>query len=387
MLFKRKYFIFPALFSSALLLSACNNESDEEVKVTEKSDADSICIENAKEVTVSDGRSLCIGLTAFKAEAPFMAGFMAPGKTTHTVFVSDSDGNPVNVTNDEVVTAISQYPMMYMNAGHTHSAPFKHADTSAAEYGAYNFDIYYPMASTMMDGTSRGRWEYRVMISDNNGTADDDTDDKMHKVIFEPAVEMYMIEKKAFRAVGKNESDKYKNPMGMTPTRQYSAWLETIGKVSEGAADVKLYLTTQDMDHSSMAMTKPMSRSAEHGNGDMHVMGDKDSHTYPAIHAPMDMMGDTVTVTLHSEDGTTEVEIDSASVEVSTDDGENWTTLAAGMTHEEMGYYSGPVPMEAGEVTMLVKVTVNGNVMTKTGVTADGMDAEDIPALKFTASE
>lgn len=377
MLFNRKTVLYPVLLSSIALLSACNDDHDDD------NHAESACIESAKEVTTSDDRTLCVTLTAFKAEAPFTAGFMAPGKTTHTVFISDSEGNPIDVSNDDVITAIAQYPMMYMNAGHTHSAPFKSADTSAADYGAYNFDVYYPMSS------DNGRWEYRVKLTDNNGTASDTSDDMVHTVTFEPTVEMYMSSK-AFRVVGKNENDKFKNAMDMMPERQYSSWLESIGKVSEGAADVKIYLTTQDMDHSSDtgAMSKPGARDADHDHGSMdgHAMGDEDSQTYPAVYAPMDMNGTTMTLKLHATDNT-EVDVSTVSVEVSTDDGTTWTMLMAGMTHDDMGYYSGSVPMTAGDVTMLVKVTVNGNVMTKTGVMADGTEAEDLPALKFTAAE
>ena len=182
MLLKKKNYLFPVLLSSAFLLTGCPLDKDDD---EEDHHADSACLENAKEITTSDDRTLCVTLTSFKAEAPFSAGFKAAGKTTHTVFVSDSEGNPVDVTTDETVTVISQYPMMTMESGHMHSAPFKAADTSAAEYGAYNLDVYYPMPSAMMDGTVMGRWEYRVMITDNNGTADDDTDDTTLKANFE----------------------------------------------------------------------------------------------------------------------------------------------------------------------------------------------------------
>jgi len=383
--FERKAVLYPVLLSSIFLLSGCPfDDDDENEEIDPNANAASVCLGDAKEVSLSDDRTLCVNLDAFKAEAPFMAGFHAPGKVTHTVFVTDSDGNAIDVSNDDVVTSIKQYPMMYMNAGHTHSAPYQSADISAAEYGAYNFDTYYLMPSEMMDGTSMGRWEYRVKVVDNNGTADDDADDKTHTVTFEPTVNMIMSSK-AFRAVGKNENDKFKNAMGMMPERQYSAWLDSLGKVSEGAADVKIYLTTIDMDHSDMAMGKVRVRAE--GDHDMHGdMGGEDSQTFPGVHAPMDMMGSTMTLTLHDTENTA-VDVSTVDVEVSTDDGTTWTMLMAGMTHDELGYYSASVPMTAGEVTMQVKVTVNGNVMTKTGVMADGTDAADIPVLKFSASE
>jgi hypothetical protein len=416
MLLKRKSVLYPVLLSSVFILSACVKDKDETgLESTDNSEQgtllqsaandDSNCIEGAKTLTTSDGRVLCVVLTAYKAEAPFESGFMAPGKTTHTVFVSDTDGNPIDVSSDDVVTSISQYPMMFMNAGHKHSAPYKSADVSTAEQGNYDFDVYYPMPSAMMDGTSLGTWEYRVKISDNNGTVDDTTDDQIHTVTFEPTVEMYMSSK-AFRAVGRNENDKFKNAMGMMPSRQYSVWLESVGKVSEGTAKVKVYLTTQDMDHSlmdmdmdmdmehsSMSMEKTAARHEGHemtSENDMdseHTMSNTDSQTYPAIYAPMAMMGHTMTAMLHSEDGTTEIAIDSVNVEVSTDNGNSWSMLMAGMTHEDMGYYSASVPMSEGDVTMLVKVTVNGNVMTKTGVIADGVGANAIPTLKFSVTE
>lgn len=379
MLFKRKFVLYPVLLSSTLILSACNEDDDD-------GHTPSACNEGAKEVTTSDDRTLCVNLAAFKAEAPFTAGFMAPGKTTHTVFISDKDGNPIDVSSDDVVTEITQYPFMTMNSGHKHSAPYKHADESAAEYGAYNFDVYYPMASVDMSGDSMGTWEYRVMITDNNGTADDATDDKTHTVSFEPTVKMNMSTK-AFRAVSKNENDKFKSSMDLVSTRRYSAWLESLGTVADGVASVKLYLTTEEMDHSSMSM-KPGARDMDHDHGDMDMdSSDTDSQTYPAVYAPMDMDGMTMKVTLHGEDGTTAVDVDTVEVKVSTDDGANWTMLMGGMTHDELGYYSSAsVPMTAGDVTMLVQVTVNGNIMTKTGAAADGTDADAMPALKFIAA-
>lgn len=377
MLFKRKFIVYPVLLSSSLLLTACINDEDE-------TNAAAACIGDAKSITTSDERTLCVKLTAFKAEAPFMAGFNAPGKTTHTVFVSDSKGNPVNIGTDKVITAISQYPMMYMTE-HKHSAPYKAADTSVAEYGAYNFDVYYPMPSTM------GRWEYRVILSDNNGTADDATDDKTHTITFEPDVEMIMSSK-AYRAFARNANDKYKTAMGSEAVRRYSIWMESIGKVANGVAATRIYLTTEEMDHSSMAMAKVQARAEEHvhvhsDSADSGTMSDTDSHTYPAIHAPMDIMGSTMKVTLHGADGTTAVEVATVTVEASTDDGVTWTTLAAGMTHNELGYYSADVPMAAGDVTMLVKVTVNDNVMTNTGVADDGFEANAMPELKFSVTE
>ena len=374
MLLKKKIFLPSVLFSSVFLLTGCPLDKDDDEEHVE-----SACIDNAQEVVTSDDRSLCVSLTAFKAEAPFTAGLKGPGKTTHTVFISDSEGNPVDVTTDDVVSGVSQYPMMFMNNGHMHSAPYKAADTSAAEYGAYNFDVYYPM----------GRWEYRVLVTDNMGT-DDVADDKTHTVTFEPTVEMNMSTV-AFRAVGQNESDMYKNSMDLETKRQYSAWIDSVGAVVNSEADVKIYLTTQDLEHEAVpamaAMTKVSAREEEHvhNHESATAMGDMDSvdaQTYPAVHAPMDMMGTLTTLTLNTEVAGDTVDVATVTVEVSTDDGTVWTTLMAGMTHADLGYYSGTVPMTAGEVTMLVKVTVNGNEMYLNGVVDDGS-----PALKFMAAE
>ena len=371
MLFKRKFVLYPVLLSSVFLLSGCPLDDDDDEHA-----AASVCNDGGKEITTSDARSVCINLAAFKADVPFTAGFNAPGKVTHTVFVSDSDGTPIDVSSDDVLTEVAQYPYMTMDTGHKHSAPYREASLTAAEYGAYNLDVYYPMPST------NGSWEYRVLITDNNGTADDDTDDTTHTVSFTPEVNMIMSSK-AFRAVGKNESDQYKNSMDVVATRQYFNWLESVGKVVDGAADVKIYVTTVDKDHGDeMAMT-------DDGHDD-HVHGatGTDSQTYPSVYAPMDMMGATMTLTLHDAVDNAEVDVATVIVEVSADDGTTWTTLAAsGMDHDDFGYYNASVPMTAGDVTLLVKTTVNGNVMTKTGVAADGTDAEDIPELKFTAAE
>jgi len=381
MLFKKIFVLYSFFLSGAVVLSGCGLGTEG----SHEHSADSACIENAKEITTSDNRTLCVTLTSFKADSPFEAGFKAPGKSTQTVFISDSAGSPINVTNDAVITGISQYPMMFMNNGHKHSAPYKAADVTAAEYGVYNLDVYYPMPSVKMDGTSTGRWEYRVMLTDNNGTADDTTDDKLHTLSFEPAVEMLMSSK-VFRAIAKNESDTYKNAMGITAPRRYSVWLESVAKVVSGEAVVKVYLTAEDMQHSSMTMGKPTAREAEHVHGDGGAMGDADSQTYPAVHAPMDMMGTIMKTILHDAVGTV-ADVATVSVKASTDNGITWTTLTAGMTHKELGYYSAPVPMTAGDVDMKIKVTVDGNVMTKTGAAADGIETTAMPSLLFSATE
>jgi len=387
MLFKKESILYPVLLSSTFLLTGCEFGDDD---AEEASHEASICSESAKEIHTSDDRTLCVTLTSFKATAPLQSGFNAPAKSTQTVFISDSNGTPLNVENDEVITGISQYPMMNMDSGHKHSAPYSEADVTAAEYGAYNLDIYYPMASTM------GRWEYRIKLTDNNGT-EDTTDDKTHTVTFEPTVEMVMGSN-VFRGVSKNENDLFKNSMGIEATRQYSTWIESVGPVGENTADmatVKLRLTTQDMDHtdmSEMSMSKPSlnkvsPREEEHVHETAHSdgMADTDSQTYPAIHEPMTMMGSTMSVSLHAPDNEA-VAVSTVVVEVSTDSGTNWTALDADMSHEGLGNYSADdVPMAAGDVVMHVKVTVNGNVMTKTGVVADGVEAAQMPELKFTA--
>ena len=371
MLFKPKFILYPVLLSSVFLLSGCPFDDDDES-----------CSDGAKDLTSSDGRTICVSLSE--------EAFTAPGKITHKVFVSDLDGNPVNVSTDDVLTGISQYPMMTMPS-HKHSAPFKKADVSAAEDGKYSLDVYYPMPSEKMDGTPMGTWEYRISLTDNNGTVEDDTDDKTHTVHFAPTIKMAMADK-ALRAVGKNESDKFKNGMDLVSERQYSTWLESVGKIVDGVAETKIYLTTQDMDHSDMAMSGITAREEthvhDHGDMDSTSMGDTDSLSYPAVHEPMDMMGDTMTLNLYDAVAEAVIDVSTVTVAVSTNSGDDWTMLMAGMTHDDLGYYTASVPMDAGDVTMLVKVTVNGNEMTKTGVfSAENSAEENYPALKFTAAE
>ena len=188
----------------------------------------------------------------------------------------------------------------------------------------------------------------------------------------------------AFRAVAANSADKYKNSMDLETNRQYSAWIESVGAVASGEAQVKIYLTTQDMEHEAMVMAKVSAREEEHVHvhGSAMTMSDVDSQTYPAVHAPMTMMGTTTTLALNTTVAGETVDVDTVTVEVSTDAGTTWTMLTAGMTHADLGYYSGAVPMTAGAVDMQVKMTVNGNEMYKNGVVDDGS-----PSLKFTAAE
>ncbi|MES0328133.1 MAG: hypothetical protein ABUK13_08080 [Gammaproteobacteria bacterium] len=79
------------------------------------------------------------------------------GKSQFQVRVTDSVGAPVSDT-------VSIMPMMHM-ATKTHSTPVDGACLeSVIIAGTYDCTIYYLMASAMMDGTSMGYWDLKVMI-------------------------------------------------------------------------------------------------------------------------------------------------------------------------------------------------------------------------------
>jgi len=347
---------------TTLSLSAC-------VLQSEDNGDNRLCDANLGEVKTSDGRTLCLSLGATRAQAPFMAGFKAPGRVEHTITITDAvSGAALDITSDSRIQGVMHYPMMSMVSGHAHSTPIKMmADTTDATSGQYHTVAYYLMPS-VMNGTVQGEWEYRVMLKDVGADGVPDTsDDSMLSTSFHPLVEMVMggnkfSEKTERRTAGVYE-DKVTN-MDMTSAtyRMYGIWLESVSNNNDGSHAVKLYLNAKDM------------AAGMHN----HSM-DTDMYTYPALKAGLIM----------TDENAATVTIDAVTVEataVATPAPSDWITLSATMMD---GYYAGNISGLATDAqnTLQVRVTVTSTAagVTSTEVMSVRGSDDTMPTLVFTA--
>ena len=99
---------------------------------------------------------------SYKVE--YLPGTMAAmmGKTRFKLRLTDHATE--QAVSGETVTLM---PLMYM-AAHNHSTPLEGC-TESATAGEYDCTIFYLMASSMMDGTSMGYWDLKVMIGGMTG--------------------------------------------------------------------------------------------------------------------------------------------------------------------------------------------------------------------------
>jgi hypothetical protein len=88
------------------------------------------------------------------------SGMTTHGKDTFKLTITDNSGNPVSGLVDN--SSLSVMPMMHMN-GLMHSTPMG-GITESNTPGVYDVTIYYLMPSRMMDGTTMGTWDLKVII-------------------------------------------------------------------------------------------------------------------------------------------------------------------------------------------------------------------------------
>lgn len=361
---------------SSVLLSGCFL-TDEETAC-----ADDV----AKKVTDSSGRDLCLTLDTVAGSAPFSGDERGAGRVQHKVTISNIDGTALDMSGDTIITAVSQYPLMTMGEncdGHIHSTPVAHmADKSAADKGEFVLTTYYSMPSKMGE-TVMGCWDYQVKLTDSG------SDDPL-KASFMPEV-MPQEAGNVFMARGQNDADKWKNTMGNEAERRYSVWLESVAvSEAEGEYDVKLYVSTENLDPSAATDMSSMDDHSTHMHkiagreDDMHM--EMDSATYPAVATDLE---------LHDEAGEKKA-VSAAMVRVSTTgDGNDWQDLSMvmmGDAHMD-GYYSASIAgLTSGDAaTLYVQLTVNDKVMTTDGAaedlidSADAEDTNNLVKLTFTA--
>jgi len=137
----KKFIQILMLFSTLMILQACNHEEDEETEETDPavSITDSYHVKYASDMTM-----------------------ISDGKSTFTIEISDvNTGSPLPGLN------VNLMPMMDMVAGHMHDAPVGTVIDNGD--GSYEMTVYYLMPSEMMDGTVMGEWELKIMIGGMGG--------------------------------------------------------------------------------------------------------------------------------------------------------------------------------------------------------------------------
>jgi hypothetical protein len=98
-------------------------------------------------------------------QVEYIAGMMPAmeGKTRFQIRVTDHNDLAVSTT-------VSLMPMMHM-ADSNHSTPVEGSCVETGTAGTYDCTIYYLMASSMMEGTSMGYWDLKVMLGGMMGEA------------------------------------------------------------------------------------------------------------------------------------------------------------------------------------------------------------------------
>lgn len=244
------------------------------------------------------------------------------GKTQFKIRLTD-------LANDQAATgkSVTLMPMMHM-ATMNHSTPVDGAcieDSNTA--GTYNCTIYYLMASAMMDGTSMGYWDLKVLIGGMMGEAAN----------FYPPVMMAMGDTPRVRLKGLTDVDMM---MGMTGSsnREYNLFKSSLSGMT-GNHDFEIFVTAKESMMSFPAVY-------------VDAIIDQDSTMY-------------------------ELTISSMNIEVTTDlsDENSWIT-ADGSSNDGYWKATGLTGLTDGtEGSIYVRMTINGNQYSTDGSMANGINA------------
>ena len=211
-------------------------------------------------------------------------------------------------------------PMMAMNSGYSHSSP--HQGCSEVGSGDYQCKVYYLMSSMM------GTWTLTLNMDGESAS-------------FNPDVMMAMNGNAKHQLKG--QSDTVENMMGMPESRPYYIFKDSVSG-STGSHNIALYIATKE----SMM-------------------------SFPAV---------TSSTLLNQGDASYELNINSVTVELSTD-GSSWSTAS----EDGNGYYSvaGLSGLTDGtEGDLHVKLSVNGEQKTTNGLVPVGDGSNDYTTITFT---
>ena len=235
------------------------------------------------------------------------------GKNVFKLLIEDNSGPVTGLTDLQVM------PMMYM-ADRNHATPMGGITELGA--GEYEVTAYYLMPSRMMDGTTMGTWDLKVMT--NNKT-----------VHFYPNINMAMMANTA-RVQLKGVADTVINMDGLEVPRTYNLFRDNL--VQEGAG------SNYEFDVFIAPMENMMS--------------------FPAL-----VDGDTLT----SGMGGTPYLVSGITVEASDDGGSTWNTGAPSGT-DGVWNFSGSqaLTLASGANEVRVRLTVSSEVKTTNGLATDG---------------
>ncbi len=267
----------------------------------------------------------------FKVE--YVPGMMdaMQGKNQFKIRLKDRATNMV-VSGENV----SLMPMMHMQM-HSHSTPYEACTEDNDTAGTYNCSLYYLMASQMMDGTSMGYWDIKVIIGGMMMNGMMMNGEEAH---FYPPVMMAMGDTALERL--KSNNDQIPDMMGMMAARNYFLFKSDLSGMTDNHS-FQLFVAAQE------SMMK-----------------------YPAVypnvtlgHMGMDENSDPIMIQ--------DLTVSSMTVKMSTtpNDANSWVT-ADGSSNDGYWTASGITGLTNGtEGTIYVQMEINGEQYSTNGEVAD----------------
>ena len=184
------------------------------------------------------------------------------GKNVFTLtVVNTSGGGATPVTGLAPGTDIQVMPMMYM-ADRIHSTPMggiREVD-AVNQPGVYEVTAYYLMPSRMMDGTTMGTWDLKVMVN-------------AQSVHFYPNIAMAMMTNTA-RVQLKGVSDTIIDMNGLEVPRNYNIFRDGLAQQGMGATyDFDVFIAPMENMMSFPALLDPMTLTSGMGGTPYDVSG------------------------------------------------------------------------------------------------------------------
>ena len=241
------------------------------------------------------------------------------GKNLFTLTVTDTGGTPL-----DSLTDLQVMPMMYM-ADRMHATPM--GGVTNLGNGDYQVTIYYLMPSRMMDGTTMGTWNLKVMTG-------------MKSVHFYPNIDMAMMSN-TVRVQLKGVADTIIDMDGLEVPRTYNLFRDDLVSVGASTYDFDIFIAPME------TMT-----------------------SFPAL-----VDGDT----LASGMGGTPYDVNNIIVEASANGG-GWKT---GTTNDDGVWSFNALNLNSGANEIRVRLTVSGEIKTTNGLIADP-DVNDFATFTVT---
>lgn len=171
------------------------------------------------------------------------------GKTQFSVSITDSASGLLPA----VSQTVSVMPMMYMD-GYSHSAAVDGAcvETIPDTSGIYDCTVYYSMGSRMMDGSSMGEWDIKVMVGGMTG-------ESAH---FYPEVMMAMSDTKLAKL--KNSEDTITDMDGVATARNFLLYRSALSfNLVDNTYALELFTATMESMMSFPAVTSTTTLNAD----------------------------------------------------------------------------------------------------------------------------